>query len=362
MKPSGSPSPHVAAALEAALLRALAESWDEINHSHFGGKLQRPVLALHDGPGRLGAWGSERRQLSLSRALIWEQPWGVVREVLRHEMAHQFVDQVLQVRDETAHGPAFERVCRQHGIDASASGLPPASAEAPNEHPVLRRIARLLALAGSPNLNEAQAAMTQAQRLMLKHNIDAATATARRGFQFRHLGLPRRRIDAAAQILASILADYFFVEVIWVPSYAVHDGRAGRVLEVCGTHANLEVASYVHGFLTEAAARLWRDHKLARRLNGDRERGRFVVGVMMGFADKLRAQASDNRAEGLIWSGDPELTGYLRRRHPRQRRGGRIGFRRTAAYEQGRRVGSQIVLHRPVHAASNRGRLLPPGR
>ena len=354
------PQPHLSAALEAALLRALAASWDEINQNHFGGKLRRPVLGLHDEQGRLGQWSSGRRHLSLSRALVWEQPWGVVREVLKHEVAHQFVDQVLQANDETAHGPAFEAVCRQHGIDAAASGLPRA-ADASEEHPVLRRIARLLALAGSPNLNEAQAAMSQAQRLMLKHNIEEASARAQRGFQFRHLGLPRRRIEAAEQMLASILADHFFVEVIWVPSYAVREGREGRVLEVCGTRANLDVAAHVHGFLLEAAARLWRDHKAARKLTGDRERRHFILGVMIGFADKLRAQSAHDRVEGLIWRGDPELDGYLRRRHPRRRTGGRIGFRQTATYEHGRRAGSQIVLHRPVHATTDRGRLLPSG-
>jgi hypothetical protein len=363
MRPPGSPlQPHLSAALEAALLRALAASWDEINQTYFRGKLGRPVLALHDGPGRLGQWSGGRRQLSLSRRVVWEQPWGVVLEVLKHEVAHQFVDEVLQAREETAHGPAFESVCRQHGIDAAASGLPEATAPAADEHPVLRRIARLLALAGSPNLNEAQAAMGQAQRLMLKHNIEAAAATAQRGFQFRCLGVPRRRLDGAEQILASILADHFFVEVIWVPSYAVREGRQGRVLEVCGTPANLEVATYVHGFLTEAAARLWRDHKAAQRLEGDRERRRFVLGVMMGFAEKLRGTATDNRREGLVWLGDPELTAYLRRRHPHRRGGGRIGVRQTASYEQGRRAGRQIVLHRPVHARVERGGLLPSGR
>jgi hypothetical protein len=361
MSPSDPDSPpHLSAALEAALLRALAALWDEINQNHFRGSLRRPVLALHDEPGRLGQWQGGRRHLSLSRALVRDQPWGVVREVLKHEVAHQFVDQVLQAHDETAHGPAFEAVCRQHGIDPAASGLP-AAADASEEHPVLRRIARLLALAGSPNLNEAQAAMSQAQRLMLKHNIEAAAATAQRGFQFRHLGRPTRRIGAADQMLASILADHFFVEVIWVPSYAVREGKEGRVLEVCGTRANLDVAAHVHGFLTEAAGRLWRDHKTARGLTGDRERRHFILGVMIGFAEKLRAQSEHNRVEGLVWRGDPELSGYLRRRHPRRRQGGRLGFRRTATYEHGRRAGSEIVLHRPVQATAGRGRLLPSG-
>jgi hypothetical protein len=352
----------LSAALEAALLRALATTWDEINQNHFGGRLRRPVLALHEGDARLGLWNGGRRTLSLGRPLVLERPWGVVREVLKHEMAHQWVEEGLGLLDQPAHGPAFEAICRKLGIDAAASGLPAAGPDGTEPHPVLRRITRLLALAASPNLHEAEAAMKQAQRLMLKHNIDANVAAAERGFGFRHLGTPRRRIDASEQILASILADHFFVEVIWVPSYLPAEGREGRVLEVCGTLANLEVAAWVHGFLLETAERLWREHRRAERLPGDRERRRYLLGVMMGFDERLAAGAAQSRQEGLVWLGDPELGAYLRQRYPRRAGGGRIGFHRTEAYEHGRRAGRDIILRKPVHTQTDRGRMLPPAR
>jgi hypothetical protein len=348
------------AALEAALVRQVGETWAEINQNHFRGRLRRPVFALLEAGGRLGAWMSDRRTLALSRVLVLEQPWGVVREVCKHEMAHQFVDEVMGIHDESAHGPAFEALCRQHGIDASASGLPAAGDEGGGT--VLRRIARLLALAASPNVHEAEAAMQQARRLMLKHNIDAASAAAREGFGFRHVGIARRRIDAHEQVLAGILSEHFFVEVIWVPSYLPLEGRGGRVLELCGTPSNLDVASYVHGFVLETAERLWREHKKAQGIPGDRERRRFLLGVMIGFEEKLKASAVETRREGLIWKGDPALEEYLRRRYPRRSGGGSIGFHRTAAYEQGRRAGQGIVLQRPLRdAPAQRGRLLPAG-
>jgi hypothetical protein len=343
------------AALEAALLRQLGETWAEINQNHFRRRLRRPVFALSEAA-RLGAWIGARRTLELSRALVLEQPWGVVREVLKHEMAHQFVEEALGIHDQTAHGPAFEALCRQHGIDASASGLPRA---ATGDDTVLRRIARLLALATSPNVHEAEAAMQQARRLMLKHNIDAAAAAAREGFAFRHVGEPRRRIDAHEQVLAGILSDHFFVEVIWVPTYLPLEGRSGRVLELCGTPSNLDVAAYVHGFVLETSARLWRDHRRAHGIPGDRERRRFLLGVMLGFEEKLAAGASQTREEGLVWRGDPELDAYLRRRYPRRSGGGAIGYHRTAVLEHGRRAGQGIVLQRPLKdAPAQRGRLL----
>lgn len=350
------PAAPLSATLEAALLRQLGETWAEINQNHFRRRLRRPVFALLDGSGRLGAWMSDRRTLALSRALVLEQPWGVVREVCKHEMAHQFVDEVLGIHDQSAHGPAFEALCREHGIDASASGLP-AATEAGGT--VLRRISRLLALATSPNVHEAEAAMQQARRLMLRHNIDAATAAAREGFTFRHVGTPRGRIDAHEQVLAAILSDHFFVEVIWVPWYLPLHGRSGRVLELCGTPSNLDVAVYVHGFVLETGERLWRAHKRAHGIPGDRERRRFLLGVMVGFEEKLAASAAESQREGLVWLGDPALVDYLRRRYPRRSGGGSIGFHRTAAYEQGRRAGQGIVLQRPLRdPPAQRGRLL----
>jgi hypothetical protein len=360
-------------ALERALVRQLAETWSEINHNHFRNRLRRPVFTFTDSERRLGAWDSSARTLSISRRLVLDRPWAVVREVLKHEMAHQFVDEVLGVRDQTAHGPAFEALCRQHGIDASAAGepgppppvagaggVPDANAAPETGASVLRRIARLLALADSPNAHEAEAAMRTAQRLMLKHNIDATAAAAREGFSFRQVGAASGRISGAEHVLAGILGRHFFVEAIWVPSYRAREGRAGRILELCGTPSNLDVAAFVHGFVLETAERLWRRHRAEHGLGGNQERRRFLLGVMMGFDDKLTASAADNRREGLIWVGDPALKDYLARRYPRRTGGAGIGIAATETYEHGRTAGRKIVLSRPIRPESEaRGRFLP---
>jgi len=108
------------------------------------------------------------------------------------------------------------------------------------------------------------------------------------------------------------------------------------------------VAVWVHGFLMATAERLWRAHRRAAGLTGDRERRRFVTGVMIGFDEKLKVSADESRREGLIWVGDPALTAYLGRRYPRRSGGSGIGIHATESYEQGRRAGRNIVLHRPV--------------
>ena len=114
----------LSAELEAALLRELRSCFDWENHARFRSKLAPPVFALSEAAGRLGQWMRATRTLELSRALVLERPWSEVLSVLQHEMAHQFVDEVLGVRDESAHGETFQRVCAERGIDARAAGAP----------------------------------------------------------------------------------------------------------------------------------------------------------------------------------------------------------------------------------------------
>jgi hypothetical protein len=368
--------------LEAALLRELAVTWDEIAHNHFKGTLRRPVLALSDGEQRLGEWRRTERAIRVSRHLIANRPWGVVREVLKHEMAHQYVDEVLGIHDQTAHGPAFARVCQAHGFDATAAGVPDAGsagsagASSPMQ-PVLRRITRLLALAESPNVHEAEAAMNEARRLMLLHNIDerheddahhddttggggGEASVERRGYGYRQIGAVKARTDPSERILAGILSRHFFVSVIWVPSFLAAEGRRGRVLELCGTPGNLDVAAYVHGFLSSTAERLWRAHKRAAGIRSDRERRRFSAGVMTGFDEKLAAGARQSQREGLVIRADVKREAYLRQRYPRVTTRSSSTIQRTQAYEHGRQAGRAIDLQRPVAAGAGGPRMLGP--
>ncbi len=347
--------------LERLLVREFLDEWRNVNRSYFKGALTAPVLSLAEHRSHLGRWTSATRTLELSRPLVLERPWGVVVEVLKHEMAHQYVHEVLGRTDETAHGPAFREVCARLGIDAAAAGMP--DAPAPVEDRIAPRIARLLALAESPNVHEAEAAMAAAQRLMLKYNLEARSAGTRGAYGFRHLGPPSGRVGEPDRLLAMILAKHFFVEVIWVPVYRPREGKRGSVLEVCGTPENLALAEHVHSFLRHTAERLWVEHKRAGGLRGNRDRRVFLAGVMAGFAEKLAWQAKSNRSRGLVWVKDGDLEQFYRRRHPHIRNVRYGGQRRSDAFAHGKEAGKRIVIHRPVKAAGGyHGRLLGPSR
>jgi hypothetical protein len=350
--------------LETALLRELAVEYRHLNQSYFKGALRQPSLTLVTNGSRLGQWSRATRTLELSRAFVLAHGWGIVVEVLKHEMAHQYVHEVIGETAESAHGPAFRDVCRRLGIDASASGIPRVAAgdgdgEADTERKMIDRVARLLALAESPNVHEAEAAASAAQRLMLKYNLEVGHKAKAQGYAFAHVGKPTGRVTEAERILAMVLSKHFFVEVIWVPVYRALEGKRGSVLELCGTHANLAVAEYVHAYLMRTAEQLWEDHKKAMRVAKNRDRRTYLAGVMTGFADKLSRQASAHKSEGLVWVRDADLGHFFRRRHPHIRNVRHAGTRKNDAYAHGREAGRRIVLRRAVEAAAtSRGRLL----
>jgi hypothetical protein len=350
--------------LERMLVRELALEWRRINVAYFKDALTAPVLAMTLSRAQLGRWHAATRTLEISRPLVISHPWGAVVEVLKHEMAHQYVDEVLEAKGETAHGKAFRDVCERWGIDAAASGVPKRGGDAGERGRVIERVARLLALAESPNVHEAEAAMSAAQRLMLKYNIEQRLLPRTGGdaqhYGYRHLGEPSGRVGEAERVLASILAKHFFVEVIWVPVYRPFEGKRGSVLEICGSPENLEMAEYAHAFLRHTASELWDDHKQKTRERSNRERRTFLAGVMAGFADKLSRQATTSAAEGLVWIRDGDLQRFYRARHPHIRNVRYGGQRRSPAFASGKEAGKKIVLRKPMQAgAVDRGRLLP---
>jgi hypothetical protein len=355
--------------LEAALLRELCTSYDELNHSYFKRALRPPEIKISDSTRRLGQWDLSRRRIELSRALFVKESWGTVLEVLKHEMAHQYVHEIAGRIDEPSHGPAFREVCERLGIDARAAGVPDAperdGGEGRQQHvKVLERIAQLLALAQSTNVHEAQNATSLAQKLMLKYNVESAALGTRGGYEFRHLGVPSGRITESERLLSIILGQHFFVEVIWVPVYRPLEKKRGHVLEICGTRPNLEMASYVHAFLTRAAENLWAEHKRANGIKGNRDRRTYLSGVMDGFRDKLQAETKQHREQGLVWVGDADLSKYFRKRHPHIRHTRAAGPARNAAHGAGRNAGRRLVLHRGIHDGPSSGAtgLLPSRR
>jgi predicted SprT family Zn-dependent metalloprotease len=351
--------------LDAALADAVLRAWHDANNTYFRRRLLPPAIALADTAQRLGQWRPEERTIELQRALVYERSWGVVLEVLKHEMAHQFVDEILG-GEERPHGPAFVRVCQLRGIDPAARASASTSAPEDREDRVIARVRKLLALAQSSNQHEAELAASTAQRLILKFNLDVQSRSSPRddAYHFAYVGVPTGRVAAHQRALASLLIEHFFVRGIWVSTYLPHTGKSGSLLEICGRRENLQMAQFVHEFVSRTVDRLWVEHKKARGVRSNRDRRSFLAGAVAGFAAKLRSKRAEHKREGLVWVGDAGVKDYVRRRHPRLRSVRSSAQERREAYAEGQSAGRTIVLSRPVTSSAESGavpRALPPG-
>lgn len=341
------------------LLRALRHHYVNKNVQLFGSALMPPLWELADATSVLGSWRRGTRTMTISRALCREQSWAVVCEVLRHEMAHQFVDEVLRVHNEPPHGPTFQRVCHERSIDARACGLPLKATSDDSQDRIIDKVRRLLALATSHNEHEAELAMTRAHELMVKYNVSVVDAPE---IEVLYLGDPAKRRSTVERYIVSVLCEFFFVEVISISVVLPNQMKTGNVFEVMGTRPNLMMAEYVFEFLLRTVEELWIDRWTRDTSLGQRDKVPYQVGVIEGFSGKLRAQRAEMASSGdkagatarpsrttkdLVWTGAEPLRDFAARRYPHTRTT-RIGTNDSSARGLGAQDGKGVVLSRPI--------------
>ncbi len=329
--------------LHRAWLRRIRQEWDRLNVDCLGGSLRPPVFRLLDGTGRLGSWESQGRILGIAESHILADPWHAVVGTVAHEMAHQVVHELEGEANERPHGASFEKACHRLRISPSARGETAINGESER---VLRRIRKLLALAGSTNTHEAESAMLQANALLLRYNLAALDSEVPSPYEGRIVGRSAAAIPLAWKQIGALLNEFFFVECIWVGTYNPRLDRTERILELHGTLANLAFAEHAHDFLHSSCDRLWQSARGAGR------RREFLAGVLAGFSGTLRVQGEKNEERGLVWLGDPALSRHFKARHPRTASMSQRPVRDSRTFQQGKREGRALKIHRPLEKRS----------
>ena len=116
MKSSKAPSVHIQEDLERQLLHGLACEWENalwVLPDQKRRLMRPPLFSLRKLKSRLGYWSRHRNEIVISRDFILNYPWDDVRDVLGHEMAHQYTDQVMKSSQQFPHGPDFIEACQQ---------------------------------------------------------------------------------------------------------------------------------------------------------------------------------------------------------------------------------------------------------
>ncbi|MDY6951341.1 MAG: DUF2786 domain-containing protein [Thermodesulfobacteriota bacterium] len=357
-------------ALERRVLHGLAWEWKTalwvLGPSHKR-RMRAPLFSLRDMTRRLGSWSRERREICLSRILVLNHPWDAVREVLLHEMAHQFAEEVLGACKEPPHGPKFRKACHLLRANPRASGTYRPLDERLShalqspEDKIMVRVKKLMALAESKNQHEAELAMAKAHELIGKYNLELLAHSEDRQFTSVFVGKPALRRFREDYHLARLLQDFYFVYGLWVPAYVLEKGKMGRVLEISGTLQNTRIAGYVHDVVQYYVDCQWDTYNEGKGLNRYRKTD-FAVGIIEGFRSKLEGQVKKKRAvieeRGLITLEDPLLLAYAAYRYPHT-----TSFKRGASSQDdlilrdGMEVGRGLVISKGITEKARNKRL-----
>ena len=336
------------AALYSTWNRKLYRWWSHYNEEFLAGRLRTPVIELSEDAERLGEWDPQYRRIRLSATHIAADPWSAVMDTLRHEMAHQYVCEILDA-SESPHGDAFVEACRK--LRCSPRARVPRAALAEEDERLLRVLKKVLSLTESPNEHEAQAAVEKARRLLLEYNVDVVELDRERNFRSLTLGPIKARRASWELWLAMILNEFFFVEVLWTRTYDALADRDGTALEVYGTPTNLDMTEYVYEYLSQLLERLWQDYRQRESLPGNRQRRGYYSGVLQGFHAKLEEQAAGTSSAGaLVWKGDSRLTEYYRYLNPHVETRTTGGVVASTAFRDGVEEGRRVTINPPVRA------------
>jgi hypothetical protein len=350
----------------------------------------RPIaITLFNSETVWGQFDGLTRTISISRKLVNEHPWHSVVGVFRHEMAHQLVAEERLTKPTTgrSHDELFKEACRRLGIPGqfARAGLDLQNCDLDWRHEprdsgvekILDKVKKLLALASSTNEHEALLAMARVRELYAKYNLDHVTTLSKE--QFVHLVIThsKKRMQSWEQRIISILTEHFFVKVLFCQQFDPETGKHAPAVEIIGARENVLMAEYVYYFLRSQVEFLVTSTTESGMKFKRSERNSFRLGVLDGFAKKLKSAEKDpietshstpanSRQLTVVgealqkFHNDQGIEDYLSEIYPR------LGRKRESAVEidgqafaAGHAAGKSITLNKPITSdMGNRGNLL----
>lgn len=333
-------------------------------------KLKRPVIRIDSTKTRWGYWDSESRTIALAERLIDGHSWEIVLEIFKHEIAHQVVCELF--KDVEGHGIQFKKACDLLGVSdwarkAESKKFPEGILKetgklSPEENRLLQRAEKLLSLASSDNEFEALLAMQRVQELYAKYNLKKIEERSARRWSYFVIKLNRKRVERYQSVIASLLNDFFFVEVIHTSTFDSNTCEESKALELLGDFENIKMAEYVYYFLENQLKSLWENYRSKRKMSMA-SRNSFYLGVLQGFRLKLESnlisfqinqQAPSLGTDLLVIKNDKELQQWVKTRYPKlSRLGGGHRLHDASAYSQGKKEGKNLIMNKPLSKMSD---------
>jgi predicted RNA-binding Zn-ribbon protein involved in translation (DUF1610 family) len=211
------------------------------------------------------------------------------------------------------------------------------------------RIRKLLALADSPNENEAAAAAEKAQALMLRYGNEMAAVAAAGG---ERLAVDEHvvggKVDPWRRMLAAAVARSAAGEIVWAPE---GDGRAHGKIFFYGPSGTVggivELYRYLEAQLVVISATATAARR-ERRVHGRRWRNSFLLGAVGRIAQRLQARRAETAEAGenggALVLVKTAVDREIERRHPELESSSYRASVARGAYEAGAHAGKHVDL------------------
>jgi Protein of unknown function (DUF2786)/SprT-like family len=337
--------------------------------------LRPVVIKVDEMSSAWGTWDPFFRVISISKKLITGHSWDVVLEILKHEMAHQYVSECMGLSADMSHGDPFKTACLKLGVSSWAAR---ATGKIPDVIPTIRervlsrdderlldRVEKLLSLAQSTNEHEALLAMERVRELYAKHNLERLRQSAStEAMDSLFVTRKKKKTDPTDSKILSILNAHFRVRVIHTQLFDAAECVRFKAAEILGRRENILMAEFVYHFLTQQCASLWAEHKRTTKCRGTLRRS-YQLGVLSGFDEKLKkAQKMDEsvssslgmsatEVNALLKIETSELGDFVSRRYPRlsTKSWGR-GNLDLGTFSTGQTAGRSLNLNKPMGGSS----------
>lgn len=279
-------------------------------------------LVVFEGQKNLGYFDYRSFTIALNKKLMFEAKTEVIKDILRHELAHYYTYIVHGLKE--IHGEDFKKVCRTFSWNenvlkaASSIEIENAQYEDSNFDRIQEKIKKLLALSNSENAHESELAMMRANELIIEYNINELklrnenTETAKDEESFVETVLEGSKKNAKHTAIYDILRTFQVAPVF-------NMGKGSFQLEVVGSKQNIELAKYVAGFLDHKLEELYHNEKKANAqiLSGLAAKNAFMKGIGVGYVEKIEngLKTYKNSKDLILLKSD--LQRILNRVYPR---------------------------------------------
>ncbi len=324
----------------------------------------------------LGKWDCENRIIAISADMFLHYEKSVVEFILRHEMAHQIVDEIFKTKGKS-HGELFKKACKILDAEPRASlNKDDLNKFASNEDKtIVTKIKKILAKGHCEGATEGEATvfLKKAQKMLAQYNLSHQDLEHDdKVYICRPLGKLRKKMPSSYFDITRILKDFYFVETI--KTYIttpdpIYDGYYiyQYYMVIFGEPSNLDIAEYIFEALDRQGENLWEQFKKEKKALGIPIKGlfskkSFLKGLYKGYYNKLETEkeivlkTADAKTTALVETGDPFLKEAYHKEFPSIKHSYSTGSN-LGGYSDGFSQGQNLKISKGVTSKSN-GKLL----